>query len=39
MELNSILFPSPKFDFQTALQYDGELIFIPKPNEKNSYIP
>ncbi len=39
MEFNSILFPSPKFDFQTALQYDGELIFIPKPNEKNSYIP
>ena len=39
MELNSILFPSPKFNFETALQYDGELIFIPKPKEKNSYIP
>ena len=39
MELNSILFPSPKFNFERALEYDDELIFIPKPNEKESYIP
>ena len=34
-----LLFPSSKFVFERALEYDGELIFIPKPNQKEQYIP
>ena len=34
-----LLFSSSKFDFDRALEYDGELIFIPKPIQKESYIP
>lgn len=34
-----LLFSSLKFDFDRALEYDGELIFIPKPIQKESYIP
>ena len=34
-----LLFSSSIFDFDRALEYDGELIFIPKPNQKEQYIP
>ena len=34
-----LFFPSSKFVFERALEYDGELIFIPKPNQKEQYIP
>jgi hypothetical protein len=33
-----LLFSSSTFDFERALEYDGELIFIPKPIQKESYI-
>ena len=35
MDLNSIIFPSPKFDY--CLEgYEKELIFIPKKDEKQN---
>ena len=41
MELNSIIFPTPKFDYNILDIYKDELIFIPKAKEKDkiSYIP
>lgn len=37
MELDRILFPSPKFNSSKISEYDGELVYIPKGN--NLYIP
>ena len=39
MELNSILFPAPKFNFDKVSELASDLIFIPKPNETEQYIP
>lgn len=39
MEFNSIMFPAPKFNHKKFLEYDGEIVYIPKKEEKNSYIP
>ena len=40
MEFNSLIFPSPKFDFQELNEFKNELIFIPSNNpKKNYYIP
>ena len=39
MELNGLVFPSPKFDFSIVRQFDDELIYIPMNNENNDHIP
>lgn len=39
MELNSILFPAPQFNYEKVSELMSDLIFIPKPNEKDKYIP
>lgn len=41
MDLNGIIFPSPRFDYSIT-GYENDLIFIPKCNSKiqqNTYIP
>ena len=39
MEVNGLVFPSPKFDFSIVKQFDDELIYIPINNENNNHIP
>ena len=39
MEFNSIIFPTPKFDYNMLEYYKDELIFIPKEKDKKNYIP
>lgn len=38
MQLNSIIFPAPYFNIETTLEYEDNLIFIPKQST-NSFIP
>ena len=39
MEFNSIIFPTPKFDYNMLEYYKDELIFIPKEKGKKDFIP
>jgi esterase/lipase len=39
MEFNSIIFPTPKFNYNMLEYYKDELIFIPKAKDKIDYIP
>jgi hypothetical protein len=39
MECNNIFFPVPYFRLEEYTNNDSDVIFIPKPNEPNSYIP
>ena len=37
MDLNGVIFPSPKIDFDIVRQFDDELIYIPVKDQKNNY--
>lgn len=39
MEFNSLMFPAPKFSHKKFSEFDGEVIYIPKKDEKDKYIP
>ena len=39
MEFNSIIFPTPKFNYNMLEYYKDELIFIPKAKDNIDYIP
>lgn len=37
MDLNGVVFPSPKFEFDKVKQFEDELIYIPAKGQKNDY--
>ncbi len=39
MDFNNIVFPKPKFDFTLIENYNDELVFIPKTEDRKEYIP
>ena len=39
MELNAIIFPSPKYDKKKVTLFQEELIYIPNPNNLDDFIP
>ena len=39
MDLNGLVFPSPKFDFYIVKQFNDELIYIPINNPEKHHIP